>query len=75
MIDLWIAIVGGLSVAVPSVIATIVSNQGNKKLIIYRIDKLEEQVQKNENLDDRVHSIEKDIVVLQEDVKEIKSAI
>lgn len=74
MTDIIVALIGGVSVAIPSVIATIVSNRGNKKLIIYRIDELDQKVQKYNNLKDRMLAAEKDIASIKDDIKEIKSA-
>lgn len=74
MSEIWVAIIGGLSVAIPSVIATISSNKRNNDLVIYRINELDEKVQKYNNLKDRMTVAEKDIAVIKDNLKEIKSA-
>lgn len=74
MNEIWVAIIGGLSVAIPSVIATISSNKRNNDLVIYRINELDEKVQKYNNLKDRMTVAEKDIAVIKDNLKEIKSA-
>lgn len=74
MQGIMVAIISGLFVAVPSVIATISSNKRNNDLVIYRINELDEKVQKYNNLKDRMIVVEKDIAVIKNDVKEIKSA-
>lgn len=74
MSEIWVAIIGGLSVAIPSVIATISSNKRNNDLVIYRINELDEKVQKYNNLKDRMTVVEKDISVIKDNIKEIKSA-
>ncbi|MBQ6632467.1 MAG: hypothetical protein IJH55_10315, partial [Romboutsia sp.] len=61
MQGIWVAIISGLCVAVPSVIATISSNKRNNDLVIYRINELDEKVQKYNNLKDRMIVVEKDI--------------
>lgn len=64
------SLISGLCVAVPSVIATIMTNGKNKDLMLYRIDKLEEKVNKHNNLIERVYQleskVEKDEVKLEE---------
>ena len=72
MSEIWVAIIGGLSVAIPSVIATISSNKRNNDLVIYRINELDEKVQKYNNLKDRMTVAEKDIAVIKDNIKEIK---
>lgn len=74
MQGIWVAIISGLCVAIPSVIATISSNKRNNDLVIYRINELDEKVQKYNNLKDRMIVVEKDIAVIKNDIKEIKSA-
>lgn len=74
MSEIWVAIIGGLSVAIPSVIATISSNKRNNDLVIYRINELDEKVQKYNNLKDRMTVAEKDIAVIKDNIREIKGA-
>lgn len=74
MQGIWVAIISGLCVAVPSVIATISSNKRNNDLVIYRINELDEKVQKYNNLKDRMIVVEKDIAIIKNEVKEIKGA-
>ena len=70
MQGIWVAIISGLCVAVPSVIATISSNKRNNDLVIYRINELDEKVQKYNNLKDRMIVVEKDIAIIKNEVKE-----
>ena len=74
MQGIWTAIISGLCVAVPSVLATVSSNKRNNDLVIYRINELDEKVQKYNNLKDRMIIVEKDIAVIKNDVKELKGA-
>lgn len=62
------AIISGLCVAIPSVIATISSNKRNNDLVIYRINELDEKVHAHNNLIDRMYKVEKDIKVLEEKI-------
>lgn len=52
------SLISGLCVAVPSVIATIMTNGRNKDLMLYRIDQLENKVNKHNNLIERVYKLE-----------------
>lgn len=68
-----VAVISGLCVAIPSVIATISSNKRNNDLVIYRINELDEKVQKYNTLKDRMFEAEKKIALLENNVKDIKS--
>lgn len=74
MQGIWTAIISGLCVAIPSVLATVSTNKRNNDLVIYRINELDEKVQKYNNLKDRMIVVEKDIAVIKNDVKELKGA-
>lgn len=69
MTSIWVSIIGGISVAVPSVIATILSNKRNNDLVIYRIDELDNKVHEHNQLIDRMYKAEKDIELLKEKQK------
>ncbi len=72
MQGIWTAIISGLCVAIPSVLATVSSNKRNNDLVIYRINELDEKVQKYNNLKDRMIVVEKDVAVIKNEVKELK---
>lgn len=69
-----VAVISGLCVAIPSVIATVSSNKRNNELVIYRINELDKKVQKYNNLKDRMFEAEKDIALLKNEVGDIKNA-
>lgn len=73
MEQILVAVISGLCVAIPSIIATVSSNKQNNKLIIYRIDELDTKVQKYNNLKDRMFEAEKKIALLENSVKSKKS--
>lgn len=73
MEQIIVAIISGLCVAIPSIIATISANKKNNDLVIYRINELDEKVQKYNNLKDRMTVVEKDVSIIKEDIKFIKS--
>lgn len=64
-----IALISGLFVAIPSIIATITSNRKNYNLMTYRIDKLEEKVTKHNNLIDRMYKVEMRVTLLEDEIK------
>ena len=74
MQGIWTAIISGLCVAIPSVLATISSTKRNNDLVIYRINELDEKVQKYNNLKDRMFEAEKKIALIENDVKGLKGA-
>lgn len=66
MNSIIVALISGLSVAIPSIIGSIVANNSSKKLINYRLDKLETHVIKHNNLIDRMYKIENRVTLLEE---------
>lgn len=72
MNEIVVSIISGLCVAIPSVFATITTNKKNKDLTIYRIDKLEEKVDKHNSVIERTFKIEEDIKNIKEDIEETK---
>ena len=72
MQGIWTAVISGLCVAIPSVIATVSSNKRNNDLVIYRINELDEKVQKYNNLKDRMFEAEKQIALLKNEVGDMK---
>lgn len=64
-----VAIISGLCVAVPSIIATISANKRNNDLVIYRIDELDQKVHEHNNLIDRMYKVENRVTLLEENKK------
>ena len=62
-------IITALIVAIPSLLATILSNRKSTALMEYKIDKLDEKVHEHNNLIDRMYKVESRVSVLEEDVK------
>lgn len=73
MQQIWVAVVSGLCVAIPSVLATVSSNKRNNDLVIYRINELDQKVQKYNNLKDRMFEAEKRLALIENDVKDFKN--
>lgn len=64
-----IAIIGGLCVAIPSVLSTIFSNRKNYSLMSYKIDQLENKVSKHNTLIDRMYKVEMRVTLLEDEIK------
>ena len=74
MQQIIVAVISGLCVAIPSIVATISTNKKNNDLVIYRINELDEKVQKYNNLKDRMFEAEKQIALLKNEVGDIKGS-
>lgn len=66
------AIIGGVCVAIPSIIATVSSNKKSAALITYRVDQLEKKVEKHNSVVERTFRLEEDIKHIKESIKELK---
>lgn len=60
------ALISGLCVAVPSLIATITTAKKNQDLLNYKIDELTEHVNKHNTLIDRMYKVENRVTLLEE---------
>ena len=63
------AVVSGLCVAIPSIVATVSANKRSNDLVIYRINELDQKVHEHNNLIVRMYKAEKDIALLKGDKK------
>lgn len=63
------SVITALIVAVPSLLATILSNRKSTALIEYRINELDEKVHEHNNLIDRMYKVENRVSILEEDIK------
>lgn len=68
------AIISGLCVAVPSIIATISTNKKNNDLILFRINELDQRVSAHNNLIDRMYKVESRVTLIEDNLKENRSA-
>lgn len=64
------AVISGLCVAVPSIIATISANKRSNDLVIYRINELDQKVHEHNNLIDRMYKVENRVTLLEENKKD-----
>lgn len=60
------ALISGLCVAIPSLIATITTAKKNQDLLNYKIDELTEHVNKHNTLIDRMYKIENRVTLLEQ---------
>lgn len=67
--EVIVAIISGLCVAIPSIISTVIVNNRNKNLLIYRVGSLEEKVNKHNNLIDRMYKVESRVTVLEDEIR------
>ena len=66
------ALIGGLCVAIPNVIATISTNKKNNALIQYKIEELTKKVEKHNQVVERVYKLEQQDAVTEETLKVTK---
>lgn len=69
MNEILVAVISGLCVAIPSIIATISANKKNNDLVIYRIEELDKKVKEHNTLVERMFNVEKRITVIEEKLK------
>ena len=60
------AVISGLCVAVPSIVATISANKRNNDLVLYRINELDQKVHEHNQLIDRMYRVESRVSILEE---------
>lgn len=63
------ALISGLCVAIPSVIATVTSNKKSQALIDYKIQELDKKVEKHNNIIERTYALEEKISIVEEKMK------
>ena len=74
MEQILVAVISGLCVAIPSIIATISSNKKNNDLVLYRINELDNKVHEHNNLIDRMYKVESRVTLLEDNMGEVKGA-
>ena len=65
-LELIIALISGLCVAIPSIIATITVNKKSAALMEYKVDELTQHVKEHNNLIDRMYKVENRVTLLEE---------
>lgn len=69
MESIIVATISGLCVGIPSIIATVVSNKKSNALLTYRIDQLEVEQKKHNNLIDRMYKVESRVTLLEDEIR------
>lgn len=69
MTEILVAVISGLCVAIPSIIATISSNKKNNDLVLYRINELDKKVHEHNSLIDRMYKVESRVTLLEDEIK------
>lgn len=70
MSGIIVALISGISVAVPTIIATVVANNKSQAVLEYRIKELDEKVHAHNNLIDRMYKVENRVTLLEEKDKD-----
>ena len=70
--ELTIAIVSGLCVAVPSVIATITANKKSSAITDLKIEELTKKVNLHNSLIDRMYKVETRVTVIEDELRDRK---
>lgn len=63
------SIICGLIAALAAIIVAIIQNNSTKKLIEYQITELRREVEKHNNVVERVYELEKEVAVIKEEIK------
>lgn len=64
-----IAIISGLCVAVPNLLATISGNNKSQMLMNYKLDELSKRVEKHNKVIERTYELEEQVLLLKEKMK------
>ena len=74
MNDAWIAALSALLTGLLSLAGVYIANRKSSALIAYRIQKLEENVDKHNQVVERMYRVEGQVTELQHDVRDIRGA-
>ena len=64
-----VALISGLCVAIPSIIATVSTNKKNNDLVLFRINELDQKVHEHNNLIDRMYKVESRVTLLEDEFR------
>lgn len=71
MQQILVAVISGLCVAIPSIIATISANKKDNNLVLYRINELDTKVHEHNNLIDRMYKIENRVTLIEDNLNKL----
>lgn len=69
--EITVAVISGLCVAVPSVIATITANKKSSAITDFKIEELTKKVESHNNLIDRMYKAEDNINIINEKLNDL----
>lgn len=69
------SLISGLCVAVPAIVATVVTNSKHQSLIDYKIDQLEKKVDKHNSVIERTYELEQTVKNLEDNVSDISDQL
>ena len=69
------SLISGLCVAVPSIVATVVTNSKHQGLIDYKIDQLDKKVDKHNIVIERTYELEQTVKNLEDKVSDISDRL
>lgn len=72
MTEILVSLIGGLCVAVPSVIATVSTNNKNQALINYKIDQISKKVNEHNALVEKTYKLEERMSLIENDMEDMK---
>lgn len=70
--EITVAVISGLCVAVPSMIATITANKKSSAITDLKIEELSKKVESHNNLIDRMYKVESRVTVIEDELKDRK---
>ena len=74
MTEILVSLIGGICVAVPSVIATVSTNNKNQALINYKIDQISKKVNEHNVLVEKTYKLEERMSLIENDMEDIKGS-
>lgn len=74
MTEILVSLIGGICVAVPSVIATVSTNNKNQALINYKIDQITKKVNEHNVLVEKTYKLEERMSLIENDMEDIKGS-
>lgn len=69
------SLISGLCVAVPAIVATVVTNSKHQGLIDYKIDQLDKKVDKHNSVIERTYELEQTVKNLEDKVYDISDRL
>jgi hypothetical protein len=72
---IWVALISGLCVAIPTLITTIVSNNKSKVLVEYKITELTKKVEKHNSVIERTFLLEQRVENDEEKLQKLENQV